>query len=207
MVRRPWGGCGGTTVVCVQPQEPVTGPAPQPPGQRGAAQPEAEATPGPDEKPTPRRRRLRLWLAVAAGVLGILCAGGIGVAVLLYDEETKIERTAPDAVVDNFLRAYLLNRDDNEASLYMCKSGAEFEAIANLRSEMINREKSFDVKVSVSWSTLTVVDVAESRKSVETSLVISGSSDGNPVSRRTESWSFTVVDDDGWRVCGAARVG
>ncbi|MET0417725.1 MAG: hypothetical protein ABW022_17065 [Actinoplanes sp.] len=159
-----------------------------------------------EKKPDPaRRRKVRLWVAMAAGVLGILCLGGVGVAVLLYDEETKIERTAPDAVADNFLRAYLLNRDDKEASLYTCGAAADLAEISTLRSEIISREQNFDVKVSVSWSTLTVVDVDPSRKTVDADLVIAGSSNGNAVSRRTESWSLGLVDKDGWRVCSAVK--
>jgi hypothetical protein len=146
-----------------------------------------------------------MWLAMATGILGILCLGGVGVAVLLYDEETKIERTAPDAVADNFLRAYLLNRDEEEASLYSCGSEADLTEIAELRSEIANREQNFDVKVAVSWSTLTLVDVDQSHKTVNADLVVAGSSNGKVVSRRTETWSLDLADNDGWRVCGARK--
>jgi hypothetical protein len=142
---------------------------------------------------------------MAAGVLGILCLGGVGVAVLLYDGETRIERTAPDAVADNFLRAYLLNRDDKEASLYTCRSDADLAEISSLRSEIVNREQNFGVKVSVSWSTLTFIDVDQTHKTVDADLVIAGSSNGSVVSRRTESWSLSLLDDDGWRVCNAGK--
>lgn len=139
------------------------------------------------------------------GVVGLLCVGGVGVAVSLYDEATEIKRTAPDAVVDSFLRAYLTDRNDQEASLYSCKSGAEFAALSALRTEMINREKDFDVQVSATWSSLAVADVDAKRKSVGTDVVIAGMTDGNTVSRRTESWSFGVIDDGGWRVCSATK--
>jgi hypothetical protein len=159
------------------------------------------------EPQKPQNRRLRLWLAVGAGVLALLCLGGVGVAVLLYDDETKIERTAPDAVVDNFLRAYLGDRNDDAASLYSCKSDGDLTAISNLRDEMISRERDFGVKVSASWSALTVTDVDATHKTVAADLVIAGSANGNTVSRRTESWSFGVTDQDGWRVCGATKAG
>jgi hypothetical protein len=146
-----------------------------------------------------------LVLAMVFGVVALLCLGGVGVAVSLYDEATEIKRTAPDAVVDSFLRAYLVDRDDKEAALYTCKSGGDLAALSTLRLEMINREKNFDVKVSASWRSLTVVDVDKAHKSVSTDLIISGASDGNTVSRRSEPWSFNVVDDDGWRVCSAAK--
>jgi hypothetical protein len=143
---------------------------------------------------------------MVGGIMVLLCLGGVGVFVSLYDEATEIKRTAPDAVVDNFLRAYLVDRDDQEVALYACKSGSDFAALSSLRSEMVNREKNFDVKVSAGWSTLTVTDVSAGRKNVSTDLTISGSTDGNAVSRRTESWSFGTVDQDGWRVCSANKL-
>lgn len=174
----------------------MTGPTAPPPTP-------AVTPPAPAKKP--RNRRMRLWLAVGAGVLTLLCLGGVGVAVLLYDEDTKIERAEPDAVVDNFLRSYLGNRDDQEAALNTCKSGAKLAEVEALRTEMADREKNFHVKVSVSWSSLTIADVDERQKSVGANLTIAGSSNGSPTSRRTEKWSFGVIDEDGWRVCTATK--
>ncbi|HET6480911.1 MAG TPA: hypothetical protein VFG35_12865 [Actinoplanes sp.] len=180
----------------MQPQEPVPGPMAPPPD---------EGTPPDAPAKKSRNRRLRLWVALGAGVLALLCLGGAGVALLLYDGETKIERADPDAVADNFLRAYLVNRDDQEAALNICKSGARLTEIEALRNEMVEREKNFDVKVSASWSSLTVADESDGRKSVDADLTITGSSNGSPVSRRTEAWSFGLVDEDGWRVCSAVK--
>jgi hypothetical protein len=143
---------------------------------------------------------------MGAGILALLCLGGIGVFISFYDEATKIERSEPDAVVDQFLRAYLVNRDDKEAELFTCRSGLDLTAISALRTQLIEREKEFDVTVSVSWSTLTVSGAEEGRRSVATDLIIAGSSGGNSLSRRSEAWSFALVDDDGWRVCSTAKV-
>jgi hypothetical protein len=140
------------------------------------------------------------------GLMALLCVGGVGIFVALYDGATKIERTAPDAVVDNFLRAYLVNRDEKEVALYACKSGADFSQLATLRSEMVSREKNFNVKVIVTWGGLTVTGSGDERRSVATDLIISGSSQGETRSRRMESWTFGVVDGNGWRVCSAAKV-
>lgn len=137
--------------------------------------------------------------------MALLCLGGAGVFVSLYDNATKINRSAPDAAVDDFLRAYLVDRDDKEASLFECKSGGTFTEIASLRTEMVTREKNFDVKVSVSWGPLPVTAVDQTHKSVAASLTISGASNGDTISRRTDQWTFGVVDEDGWRVCTAAK--
>ena len=205
---------GRITLVAVQPPERPTGPmGPQP----GAA-PVSGAVPGPHVPvsgvPVPAspviekqpNRRLRLWLAMMAGIVALLCLGGVGVFVSLYDSATEIKRTAPDAVVDSFLRSYLVDRDDTEAALYTCKSGLDLAAVAALRTELVNREKEFDVKVNVSWSSLMVSGGVEDKRSVATDLIISGTKNGDTLSRRTESWAFGVVDEDGWRVCSTSKV-
>jgi hypothetical protein len=151
-------------------------------------------------------RRLRLWLAMAAGIVALLCLGGAGVVVSLYDSATEIKRTSPDAVVDGFLRAYLVNRDDKETALYTCKTAPNLTALADLRSGFINRERKFAVKVTVSWSSLRVSGTGENDRSVATDLIISGTKNGETLSRRMESWTFDVVDEDGWRVCNTAKV-
>ncbi|GAA3931913.1 hypothetical protein Aau02nite_17960 [Amorphoplanes auranticolor] len=143
---------------------------------------------------------------MAAGIMALLCLGGIGVFISFYDEATKIERAAPDAVVDQFLRAYLVNRDDQEAELFTCKNGLDLAAISTLRTDLVAREKEFDVNVSVSWSTLTVSGSEEGRRTVTTDLLITGSSGGTARSRSSEPWSFSLIDDDGWRVCSSAKL-
>ncbi|GAA3344370.1 hypothetical protein GCM10020358_47330 [Amorphoplanes nipponensis] len=143
---------------------------------------------------------------MGAGILALLCLGGVGVFISFYDEATKIERSKPDAVVDQFLRAYLVNRDDQEAALFTCKNGLDLAAVTALRTQLIEREKEFNVTVNVSWSTLIVSGAGEDRRSVATDLVIAGSSGGTSLSRRTEPWTFALVDEDGWRVCSAAKL-
>jgi hypothetical protein len=151
-------------------------------------------------------RRLRLVLAVVAGVAALLCLGGVGIVYVLYDDATKIDRGTPGAAVDNYLRAYLVNRDDTQAALFRCKSPGDLNALAALRTELLDREKNFNVHVTVSWSSLTIKNASDGRGAVETGLIISGASAGQTRSRRTENWTFGVVDEDGWRVCDAAKL-
>jgi hypothetical protein len=199
----------------MQPPEHPTGPLGTPQG----AAPGSGAVPGqpvavpaaigaPARHPVAGKqpnRRLRLWLALGAGILALLCLGGVGVVVSLYDSATAIKRTAPDAVVDSFLRSYLVDRDDKEVALYTCKAGADLTAIGALRTELVNREHEFAVKVIVSWGSLTVSGTEQGRQTITTDLIISGTKNGDTQSRHTESWSFGVVDENGWRVCSAAK--
>jgi len=183
-----------TKVDGVQPPEPGPGPGPVPPP--------PVAGPAPGKGPN---RRLRLFLAMGAGILALLCLGGVGVFISLYDEATKINRVDPDAVVDSYLRAYLVKRDDEEAGLFTCRSGADLTSVTTLREELVKREQDFGVQVVVTWSTLTVTGAGDERRSVSTELTIAGTSNGQTQSRRSEPWSFEVVEDDGWRVCGANK--
>jgi hypothetical protein len=184
----------GTTVVCVQPQEPVPGPMAPPP--------EQGTTPAAPAK-KPRNRRLRLWLAVSAGVLSLLCLGGIGVAVLIYDDETKIERTQPDVVADNFLRAYLVTRNENEVALFACRSGGDFSELQAYRTDIQNREAQFSIGIRVAWEGLRVTTNG-AQGSVDADLTRS-IQDGTE--RITDKWRLGLVDEDGWRVCSAAKIG
>lgn len=145
---------------------------------------------------------MRLWLALVGGVMALLCLGGVGVVVSLYDNATKINRSAPDAVVDNFLRAYLVNRDDERASLYECKSGGSFGDIANFRNDIVSREKQYSVGIRVTWSSFAVA-TSGGQGSVTTDLIRTTTDQSG---RDSHPWRFLVVDQDGWRVCGATEI-
>ena len=136
------------------------------------------------------------------GIAALLCLGGVGVFVSLYDSATEIKRSAPDAVVDGFLRAYLVGRDDNEASLYRCTDGGEFAQLEAYRADITTRERRFSIGITVSWTSLTVSTDGE-RGTVTTNLT-KGTADGSE--SIAEPWQFAVVDQDGWRVCGARRL-
>jgi hypothetical protein len=204
-----------TTVVGVQSQEPNLGSTPQPPAARApvSGSPSADGTVPQTLTAVQvgglgktRNRKMRLWLAIGAGVVALLCLGGVGVAVSLYDNATKIDRASPDQVTSSFLRAYLVNRNDKDASLFICKSGAQLNSIAALRADMISRERRFGTVVGTSWESLTVADSSNGTKSVIVDLAISGSLQGRQVSSHSERWSFRLVDSDGWRVCSAAKL-
>jgi hypothetical protein len=142
---------------------------------------------------------------MGAGILALLCIGGAGVFISLYDSATEIKRAEPDAVVDSYLRAYLVNRDDQEASLFACRSGAGLAPLATLREETVKREEGFGVKVAITWSTLIVTGEGDKARAVSTELTIKGTSNGQTRSQRKEAWAFGVVAEDGWRICSAGK--
>jgi hypothetical protein len=152
-----------------------------------------------------RSRRGRLILAMVGGIMVLLCLGGVGVVVSLYDDATKINRSEPDVVTDSFLIAYLVNRDDTTAQLFTCKD-PDLTNISVLRDQLVAREKQFNVKVSVSWGALTRQAVGTGQEDVSTQLTISGSANGQVSSSRNEDWRFRVLDEGGsWRLCSGTK--
>ena len=171
------------------------GAAGAPPGPLPGALPGA---PPPVLARRPRNRRARLWIALGAGILALLCLGGVGVFISVYDEATEIKRSAPRAVVNDFLAAYLLNKDDNAAQLYLCKSGADLAALDSYRKTMEAVERDRSVGITVTWSDLTD-DTADKAGSVSAKVQQTASDN----SRLENTWRFDMVDQDGWRICRA----
>lgn len=164
--------------------------------------PPAPAAPAPQ----PPRRRMRTVLIVVAGVLALLGVGAAITVYVLYDRATTPDRSAPDVVVDNYLRAFLVDRNDTRAGLFTCETGAQLDPVKSLRAEAEERESKFGVNVRVSWGPL-VRTPAGKGESVATTLTIAGSADGVPRSSRREDWVFDVIEDsDGWRVCGGMKI-
>ncbi|MEU4420039.1 hypothetical protein AB0F81_05400 [Actinoplanes sp. NPDC024001] len=168
-------------------------------------EPDTEATVPPKPfRPRGRlqSRRARLALALTAGTLALLCLGGVSLFIALYDDATKIERTEPDAVVDNFLGAYLVTKDDEEAKLYQCDSGGDLTQLRQYRDDTVSREKEFSVGIAVTWSSLDVQTTGSTGVvNVDLTRTITGQA-----GRDSSSWQIAIVDQDGWRVCGATRV-
>ncbi|HEY0000654.1 MAG TPA: hypothetical protein VGB74_09380 [Actinoplanes sp.] len=132
-------------------------------------------------------------------MLGLLCLGGVGVAVLLYDKETKIERAEPDAVVDSFLGAYLVARDDKAASLYTCNPQLDLSKMNSFRADIQSREMQYSIGINITWRDFDV-QVSDEAAAVSVDLVRTVSDGSEETSDR---WRFQLKNDDGWRVCGA----
>ncbi|BCB80351.1 hypothetical protein GCM10022251_04880 [Phytohabitans flavus] len=144
----------------------------------------------------------RLVLMLIAGALVLLCAGGAGVALVAYRDATEPDRSSPDVAVDNYLRAFLVDRNDTRAQLYACRTSAQLTVMDALRRDIEAREAEHSIKIMVSWGSLTVDERAgRSDVTVEVRRAIA---DGSESDRQT--YRFDVVDENGWRVCGAYRV-
>ncbi|WP_436525695.1 Rv0361 family membrane protein [Actinoplanes sp. HUAS TT8] len=161
-------------------------------------------TVGADVRPKRRgrlqSRRARLWLALGIGVAALLCLGGVGVFVALYDSATKIERSDPSVVMVNFLGAYMAHRDDQDAALYTCKSGSDLSKLNSFRNEIQAAEDKYSIQVVVTWRNLNVQTSGD--RAVATVDIVRTVSDGSE--RTFDPWRFDLFDDGDWRVCSAA---
>ncbi|MFI7576195.1 hypothetical protein [Micromonospora sp. NPDC049497] len=164
------------------------------------------APPGPAPAPERPRRRLRTVLTVVAAVLTSLVLGGIVAGYLLYDRATAPDRSAPDVVVDNYLRAFLVDRNDTRANLYTCDGGGDTGRLRALRDDLVAREQRFGTNLSVSWGSLRVERQGNSAD-VRVDLIISAYVDGISQSDR-QPWRFaTKLGDDDWGVCAGTPGG
>ncbi|RKN30992.1 Rv0361 family membrane protein [Micromonospora musae] len=172
-----------------------------------AQRPPSEQLPPVPVAPAPERPRrpLRTVLTVVAGVLALLCVGAAITGYVLYDRATTPDRSAPDVVVASYIQAFLNERDDIKTEQFVCRDGSDLDAARSLRRELEQREADFDVVVRVRWGPLTQLK-EEDGESITTTLTISGSANGQSRSSRREDWRFHVVDEDGWRVCGAQKL-
>ena len=138
---------------------------------------------------------------MGAGILALLCLGGVGVFISVYDEATEIKRAAPRAVVNDFLAVYFLNKDDNAAKLYLSKSGGDLAALNAYRTTMATVEKDKSVGITVTWSDLT--DDTKGEAGSVSAKVRQTATDN---SRLENIWRFDMADQDGWRICSATQI-
>lgn len=154
---------------------------------------------------TPRARKARLVLLMVGGLVALLCVGGAGVAFVAYRDATEPDRSSPDVAVSNYLRAYLVARNDVQTRQYVCDS-PDLSAVERLRSEMDRREAEFNVSVNVTWGPLSITELGEAERNVRVELTIASFAEGQSRARRDETWEFRTVDNEGWRVCGARKL-
>jgi len=149
-----------------------------------------------------RVRAGRLVLLLIAGAVALLCAGGAGVAFVAYRDATEPDRSSPDVAVSNYLRALLLERNDTRAGLYACGNDGGLTAIRAFRQDIEVREQQYSIRIVVSWGSL-VVQESQGHTTVTTE-ISKTISDGSE--SEWANWRFDLVDQAGWRVCGATRL-
>jgi len=161
----------------------------------------------PASEPRAKARRSWTWRIVVT-LLVVVAAGttgAAGIAFFAYDQATRIDRSEPDLVVSDYLRALLIARDDASADLYVCGDSAGLGELRTWREQEIEgRERTLGVTIGVSWGVLAVSDRTDRTATVTTDVRRSATVDGIPQSVLS-TWRFHVVRENGWRVCGATK--
>jgi hypothetical protein len=158
----------------------------------------------PPARAVARRRNWRLILVVGAGVLALLCLGGVGVGYVLYDRATEPDRASPEVSVAGYLNASLVERSDARARLFECDRG-EFAAIHSLQDDVEFRERSLGITMSVSAENLRV-EKEDPRSAVVSADIRRSATVDGALQSVVDRWRFTLVNEDGWRVCGAEEL-
>ncbi|MDI1465088.1 hypothetical protein QEZ54_29375 [Catellatospora sp. KI3] len=151
--------------------------------------------------------RQRGWRRVLLGLLILVVVGGVGAgvaAVVTYHQATKIDRSVPEVVVAEYLRAALQNKDAVGIELYACEDASALSPINSLVQELTQREHDFNVQIVISWGALTRVDQSGEVR-IQTDLSVTALKDGSEESSSRQRWIFGLKDEDGWRVCSAER--
>ena len=111
-------------------------------------------------------------LAVVAGTLAVLCAAGASVAYVAYDRYTSPDQSAPDVTVNNYLQAYMADRNDVRAKALACDDTSKLTELAALRADLVEREQRFQTTFTVKWGKLDVREQGDTAE-VFVDLVIS----------------------------------
>jgi hypothetical protein len=142
--------------------------------------------------PRPARRTISrntlLLIILVVGAVFVLAAGGVG--FLFYNRATEIDRSTPTVAVHQFLRAAFFDKDDDRVKLFTCRQWT------NERTSGV--QQRFDPEVKVTWEDV-VVQSRQGHQAVVTArmrLVFQSFVD-------FQDWRFEVVEENGWRVCGA----
>lgn len=146
---------------------------------------------------------MRTVLTVVAGVLALLCLGGVATALVWYNRASTPDRSTPDVVVANYIQSFLADRNDARASEFVCEDGANIDALRLLREDLVARELRFNAKISASWESFSIQRQGDSAK-VEVDIILSVFVDGISQSDR-QRWRFETRLEDGWRVCNAEQ--
>ncbi|MFI6239103.1 hypothetical protein ACIBEF_04410 [Micromonospora sp. NPDC050795] len=146
---------------------------------------------------------MRTVLTVVAGVLALLCLGGVATAVVWYNRASTPDRSTPDVAVINYLQATLVSRDPNRAGLFTCEGAVP--SVDEFAADVAGRERELGVSFSINIEDVAVTETAGADATVVAVIRRSAAIDGIHQSL-TDTWRFELNDRDGWRVCAGSRI-
>jgi hypothetical protein len=146
----------------------------------------------------PKSRRLRNVLLIAIAFAVVLGAAAAGTLFYIYDKATAIDRSTPEVVVGQFLRATLVEKDARRVSLFVCPQWTASAAASDVAAPA-------NPKVSVSWGDY-VTRQSGPKADVDLRVYFSVAV-GNGYQQDVQSWTLHLENQDGWRVCALTKNG
>jgi hypothetical protein len=149
--------------------------------------------------PRKSRRPWTNWMAATFAVVALLVAGG---TIALYATRPKpaanpINVGTPETAVRDFLSAVFLGDDPARLAPVVCSTWTPADALARTKSMV-------DAQAKVSWDDLLVITTEPNRVTMTARLGLRLPDDVEP--SVYQQWHFTVVNEQGWRVCDASPV-
>ncbi|MBT8225107.1 MAG: hypothetical protein HKP61_20335 [Dactylosporangium sp.] len=178
-----------------EPTEPTEPEEPAEPAVGTADRPQPQPKDSKAELPKVWHARSVLLIVLAACMM--LGAVGIGTFYVLQEQADSRD---PKTVVRFYVEAALNNRDSEAAGRYVCRS-PELEEIESMMSWLTSWEQERNIRFQ-----FVVSEFSETIRGDE-SVVDAKIQRRTSISESTpERWRFSLVNESGWRVCGAHKI-
>jgi len=153
--------------------------------------------------PPRRGKAVSNRLAIIIAVIGLLLAAG---TVVLYVTRptgkspaagagSSAPQATPDSAVREFLSGVFLSSNADRLAAIVCASWPPAEALSRTKGMV-------DPTAKVSWDQVRTVTTQAKRVTMTARLGLRLPDDVQP--SRYQQWHFTLVDEDGWKVCDAS---
>lgn len=149
----------------------------------------------------PRRTAWRLVLVALLALAPLVGVVGLGVAFHLFGGAKKPNRSTPAAVVDTYLKEFLVNRDDSVASGLVCPGAPDPVDFRKMRDGVGVTGQS-GPPVSFTWTTDAVTPVGPDAASLDMEVVLTAGTVGRAIQR----WTFVTHLRGEWCVASVTRI-
>jgi hypothetical protein len=139
--------------------------------------------------------------AAIFAVVALVLAGGM-VALYLTRGSAVVRPKAldtPESAVREFLTAVFVAHDEARLAAVVCSSWPPNEAMDRTRGMVA-------ASAHVSWDSLSVASTQTDRVTLTAHLGLRFPQEDEVHPASFQEWHFTVVNEDGWRVCDASAV-
>ena len=137
---------------------------------------------------------------IVVGVAAVLSLGAL--AVVLVPAANAAD--SPELVLRRYVQATLADHDGAAAAALTCRA-AQLDVIGRWEQDLAARERRFDLPpLHVDVSAYTGSRSGR-RITAFTEIAVALVVDGQLQQRRTRAYTFVLVQQDGWKVCGASE--